>query len=1248
MDNAQMYLQPGSGEKAGSMAAAKSVAQAAYTSANSNQEEYQTVARRLGRERLEDMAVIVAGVDYHDAYRDVREHGNGILSYSMEKGQGAGLDANGQGIVDAINKSSPVPVDLDYLKKNAGSIYSASSLDGSQIIIPVPKADGTADLVKTGIAIKPEEGKASLLQQIGDFNASYKRQDVNFRHLTTEADANEQTLISLNSVRTGNYKSLDARLKLTERYNAHMFAQGGYENPADPVMIRNFSGRKEEIERLKNAVDEHGNSIFTASELAQLDECVAMNGFGTEQGRFGMMARDATRRSRQRIARKALDEYQGEALGQAQRATATVRRVSRLNNEIQGLAGEVRAARVDKKINKLLKERDEIAGKNPASYRLKKLNRRLDEEGKNLGASKGASSSELRKRASAAQDRAREIRQARRDLNRATRGLGRAERKEVLMRLRMEDALARSNSVKAERLAAGHAKLSDKITRTQDRKRALKRALGGTKKKAAGKAAGKGAGTAGKAVNGIQKAISGLLKKLIAAAAPAVGAVLLVVCCAGAIVASVFLLVLTFFPDFSNREDNVLQSVNKSMNAHEAEQLLALQARLEEVVKKTDTYENPETISGRPVDSMCWKKDGRMGPGSGSGNGWILYHGTSYPIEGNYVRRRVRVGRKNASGRMVYSYETRWCEIMPDADNDCYTFYLRYWDSGSRSYKYTNYVWVPGTGEKMLHLNNTGIALPSISRSVKAGSAWGPSVSSTERYVWVNFGDTNDDGEDDYGWTELKDYGNGNRACYYVKFTLPKTWFLGSSTPVFYCMNFRSDGRLERQALQEQLSWEDNDEKIRPGIDMDYNVLDEHDNDSRICNCMQCMTLYRYYYHWTDEGQEDGELGLDAEDALSDYVFEGNYKNKMMQAWDMTHSIKATKKRLFGLLGTEQKYMSWKEALKNLSEEDIELKDGLPALDGSGRRSFHTDAEVARNQCDHVCYYYAARQTDEGPDGEKILDIVGPFCSGHYRGVVDVVVIQDMENIATKNILEGHFGVNINYEKFPDEEKQDIADLIGTYNDGFAEGFDNWADFEVYFGPARNIWAEADIAELMEKAEKTGRMSPRAAAFLRNALEGCGRFTYQRNANELPDWEVKAGFADSAGYVNWARNKTIGTVERGGFSGISTKTVDDWARAATRRFATTSRSTGALVPADSRILNLLMPGTVLIRGEPGSEDNRIAIWTGVFTDGPKDSYGNGRPVVIECIPDTVNGSVAHENMDVYNWKYYIQPSDSRF
>lgn len=1234
----------------------KATANAVRTAAGSNQEEYQTVARKRGMERLEDMAVILAASDCHEAYADVQKYGQGILDYSTDKGQGRSLDAQGQSIVDCINASSPVQVDLDFLRKNAGSIYSASSRDGSQIILPDP--NGSAVSIETGIAIKPEEGKNSILQEIGNFNSAYKKQNADFKHLTTDAGVDEQTLISLNSVRTGNYKALDGRLKLTERYNNHVFANNGYKDPSDRRMIRNFSGKKEEIDRLKNAVDEHGNSIFTAAELAELDECIHKNGFGTEQGKLGMMARDASRRSRQRIASKALDDYQGETLGIIQKSTRLARTAGRLNNEVRGAAGEFRAASVNKKVNNLLNQRDKLTGslKNGSAKQMEKVSQKLEKHGRELGADmKTASSSELRKRASAAQDRAKEIRQARRDMSRAVHGLGKKERKEVVMRLRMEDALACNNSVKAERLAAKQTKLSNKISKIQNRKRSLANAVKKVKKKAGAKAAGTAAGKVfaktASVANGIRTAVSTLFKHLIAFLAPILGGVVLIILLAAMIVTIVVFIVLLFFPDMGDK--NVLQTVNEAMNAHETAQLQALQKKTAELVRNSDVYQEPETLASRPVDSMCWQKDGMMY------NGQIYYHGRAYPIEGLYVRRSVRVTRKNSVGRTYSTYETRWCEILPE-DSGMHTFYLQYKQYGwYGAIQYTNKVW-DSDGEysdqsgslRTLWLDNTADRLPKLSTGLRADSSNGRYIYSARRYVQVNFGDTDDDGVDNTGWTELRDSDYGNRECYYVRFTIPGDHFWEGSSTILYCMKFGSDGRLERNDLRERLHFDDRDDKIRPDIDLDYDVVDENGKPSRICNCMQGLTLYRYYYKWTDEGQEDPDGGDMAEDSWTDVMFVGNYERKMKQVWDLTHFIKTTHVRFPFFWTEETDYEGWNKALEHLKLEDIRMEDGLPGLYGEGRRSTHTEDEVRRGQCDKVCYYYARRENDgmfaesdnsfNGIRHIPILDITGPYCCGHYQATVDVITTQDMENIASGNTLEGRFGINIEYaEDFSDAAKEDIKDLIGSYDDGFVEGFQNWADFEVYFGPAKNMLLASQINDFLEQMKARGRISEKTEAFLKNALDGCGKFTYQKDAYTMEKWDVSAGRADSAGYVNWARNKTGLYAPE-----IKEYTIDDWAGLAVGnrwRVASVSSRTRTVTPASREMLNLLEPGSLLIKGGSGSDRNSIAIWTGLFTTENKDGSGLGEPVVIECTSGSANGSVMRTNDDVRNWLYYVPP-----
>lgn len=1225
----------------------RAAADAIRTAANSNQEESQTVARRLGKERLEDLAVLLAASDYQAAYDDTQKHGMDILDYSESKGQKAWLGQRGQEIVDRINQASGTQIDVEFLKNNADRIYAASSIDGSQIILPYTKGDGSTVNIKTGISLKADKGENSILYDIGGFGTAYKRQKADARQLTTDAGVDEHTLMSLNNVRTGNYRALDERLKLTERYNAFIYADKGDKVTAGRAMIRNFSGRQKELDMLRNAADENGNSIFSQAELDELEECVRMNGVSTERGNLGMMAREAARRSRHRIANKMLDEYQGSTVNTIQKSVGAARMAGRTANETAGLAGELRAGAANRKVNRLLDQREKLIA--TGNYGpLGKYDRKLAKQGRRLGVdAQKTSSEELRKRAQAAQDRAREIRQARRDLNRAAHGLDRKERKEVVMRLRMEDALARNNSVKTARLAKQHGKLVGKIEKNQNHKYSLTKAVGKVKKKAAAKlantAVGKAVGAKMAVLQGIEAAAGAAIKSIIGFLAPIIAGFGVIVVAAATVVSFIVLIIFLFFPDKGDK--NVLQSVNTVMSDYEIEQLNALKVKAGELIKKTDAYQNPESLAvdenGNPrtLDSMCWRADGRMLPEGYAGK--ISYHGQFYEIEGLFVRQRVRVDQINSRGRRTSHYETRWCEILPE--NGACTFYLRYRDG------YTDYVWDSANQRAVtLALNNTNQALPNLSgysnyRNVRANGRGGPAVTSGTRYVNVNLGDTDDDGADNYGMVELKD-SMTSKVCFYVKFTVPGDHFWQGSTAVMYCMNFRSDGKLERYSLDERLSWdeEDRDDKIHPDIDLDYAVVDENGRASRICNCMQCLTLYRYYYKWTDEGQGDAQGGELAEDSWTDRMFVGNYERKMKQAWNETHYINATHRTFPWIFGTTQEYLPWKKALDSLKMDDMQLENGLPGLSGQEMRSTHTDAEVRSGQCDKLCYFYSKRKNDTADIGDgysiPIMDMIGPYCCGHYRTTVEVVTVQDMNNIASGNTLEGRFGINIEYAKdFSEEAKADIKDLIGSYEDGFAEGFQNWADFEVYFGPAKNRLSQEAVDGYMEEIRQKYFLSEKQEAFLRNAFAGCGQFTYQEGAYNLclegqarDDWTITAGFADSAGYVNWARNKT------GLYPSIKEYTIDDWAVTGGRngRFATVNSRTGTVTPKRRRDLAQLPPGTLLIRGESGSDHNSIAIWTGLFDPYNKDSDGYGEPIVIECISGSVNGSILHKCGDV--------------
>lgn len=386
-------------------------------------------------------------------------------------------------------------------------------------------------------------------------------------------------------------------------------------------------------------------------------------------------------------------------------------------------------------------------------------------------------------------------------------------------------------------------------------------------------------------------------------------------------------------------------------------------------------------------------------------------------------------------------------------------------------------------------------------------------------------------------------------------------------------------------------------------VEADYNVVDEYGNPGSICNCMQSMTLYRYYYLFAD--------GSDS-DELSESFWTGNFIRKMKQVWNETHFI--TTKGIFGSTHTKK----WDRV--NISMDDLTVTGAL-----SGGSVFHSTTDG----CTNICIYYTTESYIDD-DGELQSDKVKhEQCAGHVRAVANVQVDTDVKNIAKGSRLEGKFGVNIEYDEFTDEEMQTIADYIGTYDTHYAEGYERYADFGIYFGASEGLMTSAEISAILSKLEEQyGELSELQVAVITTALQGCGKFTYSPLGHGNNGTGVTGGTTDCSGYTSWVHNNC------GMYSDTVSLTTVNWASYGKEYKDGIGKS----------VLETLPPGSQIVKGDKSTgaaygsggvstgTGNHTVIWIG---------YIDGQPMIVDCTTSNINGS-SYRMRDVSNFKTVLR------
>lgn len=365
-------------------------------------------------------------------------------------------------------------------------------------------------------------------------------------------------------------------------------------------------------------------------------------------------------------------------------------------------------------------------------------------------------------------------------------------------------------------------------------------------------------------------------------------------------------------------------------------------------------------------------------------------------------------------------------------------------------------------------------------------------------------------------------------------------------------------------------------------------IIDEYGLPAGICNCMQTMTLYRYYYLFAD--------GSNSDEISHESFWTGNFKSKMKQAWNETHHI--TTRGIFGIKHTGKKWTPNKVKYQDL------IITG--ALDGGG--VYHGNI----SDCNTPFTYTVG-------SGEDAYDVT--VCPGHVDVAAKVQVDTDLKNIAKGSRLEGRFGVNIEYDEFSDSEIAEIADFIGTYEDGYADGCQNYADFEIYFGSAQGILNAAEATAIIRQLEDSyGPLSERQKAVIETALSGCGKFTYGASGHGNCGLGVKGGVTDCSGYASWVHNNC------GQYSNTSLcLTTNSWAQYGTYNWS----------------MSTLPPGSLLIRGDKNTQaaykaggastgtGNHAVIWIG---------YIEGKPMIVDCTSGNGIDGSSYRQRDVSGFK----------
>lgn len=608
--NPQLQLTPGQGKKTNptvTQAAIQGTAQAA----NSNQEEYQTVARSAAKEKLQD-AVIVTSLGVNaSVFQSYQEHKDTALAYAYNKGALAANEARGQQLCQTLNNINPMQrYQMDYsydsFRKQAGHIYT-ETLRGADGKLHVTRENSAGNYMEksTGIDLSTKIGDKTaneVLSDIGKFYEQDKKLNTAVEVLKGHAVAGNTTTASWENLVSGNFAALNEKFNFTDRYNKMldntMFEQGIKKYAVDPH-IRDFRGTEEEVNKLRNAVDASGNALFTTEELSELEECVNACGYGTDSAVHTSML-NASMMARRKLAKNSLEETQlagFNTLSQAAKVCGTTKMVA---DTARDLGREMLANSAEKKTVKML---DTIANKNTAAGKLEEAKARLAKKKEKLGIN---TNEELLGKMRQRREVASEIKQRRRDIRRATTGMDKTQARLVVNELRQQEMLLKKGK-SSKRLN----KRTEKLQKKLQRQRALRAAV---KKHAPHlvKAVGKVKGSApmqllGNIHNKTAVAKAGMQKFLLKLIPPIAGGMLIIViaCGAIAIVVGSFLMFIEFNgnTDAEGKEANDLQIVNEGMSEYESNQLDALKQHI--VSAYQDTADKSRGVpSGIPEDAV--------------------------------------------------------------------------------------------------------------------------------------------------------------------------------------------------------------------------------------------------------------------------------------------------------------------------------------------------------------------------------------------------------------------------------------------------------------------------------------------------------------------------------------------------------------------------------------------------------------------------------------------------------------------
>lgn len=1028
------------------------VAQGVKQAADSNQEEYGTVARHALGKRGEDLAYVAMRGIHNNIYNQSMKYRDSALEYSKTKGGMAMLQSRGTQLTSQLNGMNvkdrfAKPYTLEDFNKQSGNIYSntLAAGDGKLHLTYENVSGGYAQKTSVDLGSKIGERKANdLLTDIGSYHDSYLKQQRSIEVLTgTSAHAGTNYSDSWENLVSGNFQALDQQFDFVQRYNNHIRAEESANKAVRKVQetvgadatIRNFTGSKEDVQKLRNAVDSNGEHIFSQEELSALEECVQACGYSQPAGNRRVLE-NASERARRRFASSMLDDTQAAGVHTLTSAMHVAKTTKNLASAASGIGEEFAANLADRQTRKLVDKvsrTDQLSG-----GRLEAAQKRLAKKKEKLGLE---TDKDLLGRTKKIRENAVERREKKRELRSMTRGMNRTQARIALNQLKQEERLLKHKRP-SRLLSKQTERLQKKLARQQKiksiRKRLTPKLATKTRNKLTSSLAGKAFGKLAGALNAVSVGLKIAAKYIAIAVAIVIAVVFL-----AAGVDLIFMLVVYPFTedngntDMAGNEANDLQIVNEAMSLHEAEQMAALKGNIE-TVTKANYIKRPE-YDGHADASY----EGGVRISSNS----IKYRGKWYPISGCYIKEE----------------DGTFTEIT-------------YAQAGINGEKYYESITV--------------------------------------------------DGEDIY---------------------------------------FEYAGTRIANGAEPDMSVE---------VEADYEVYDEFGRETSICNCMQLISLYRYYYLFIHDGDE-----AEAED----YWIREFKDGRMMDAWDRTHSVSV--KGDFKEAHTSK----WSDGLPY---ENLIVEGTLP-----GSAVYHSGAELS--QCTNAgTYSYWVYPPMAAP-----YQIFTTCCFGHVKSMAKVQVDTKLETLASGRRLRTASGWEITWDTFEDEDACGfLNDFLGSYEEYYMPGYEMYAEYEIYFGNAAQMLTSADMERIVGMIEeKYGTLSPMQRAVIMKGLEGCGRFNYSKASHANCGFGVQGGATDCSGYVSWVHNNC------GLYQNTSIcNSTQAW-----------SQAPGYKTGFD---LHNLSPGDLIVRGAPGApadsptSPNHVVIWLGFLTD----ESGNTQPWVIEC------------------------------